>query len=55
MPTSSAAHLEALQARHSALSHKIEIEQSRPGASDWLLKSMKRQRLHLKEQIEGIS
>jgi hypothetical protein len=54
MPTSSSAHLEALQARHTALSHKIEIEQSRPGASDWLIKSLKRQRLYLKEQIEGI-
>ena len=51
----SATHRQALEARHAALSHKIELEQSRPGASDWYLKALKRQRLHLKEQIEGIS
>lgn len=55
MPYTSAAHREALEARHAAISHKIEVEQSRPGSSDWFLKSLKRQRLHLKEQIEGIS
>jgi hypothetical protein len=53
MPTS--ASRETLQARHSAISQKIQQEQSRPGSSDWLLKSLKRQKLHLKEQIEGIS
>jgi hypothetical protein len=52
MPTS--ASRETLLARHSAISQKIESEQSRPGSSDWLLKSLKRQKLHLKEQIEGI-
>lgn len=55
MPSVSASRLEALQARHSALSHKIEIEQSRPGSSDWLISSLKRQKLHLKEQMEGIA
>lgn len=55
MPSTNAARLEALQARHEALSHKIELEQSRPGTSDWYLKALKRQKLHLKEQIEGIS
>lgn len=54
MPTS-ASRLESLQARHTALSQKIEFEQGRPGSSDWLIKSLKRQRLHVKEQIEGIS
>ncbi len=53
MPTS-ASRLESLQARHSALSRKIEIEQARPGSSDWFVKSLKRQRLHVKEQMEGI-
>ena len=57
MPTSanSVSRLDALKSRHSALSHKIDIEQGRPGASDWIIRAMKRQRLHLKEQIEGIS
>lgn len=51
----SAMHRQALEARHNAISHKIEEEQVRPGASDWYLKALKRQKLHLKEQIEGIS
>ncbi len=48
------ARLEALNARHIALSNKIEQEQSRPGSSDYILRALKRQKLHLKEQIEGI-
>lgn len=52
---SSTARKQALESRHAAISHKIELEQSSPGASDWLIKSLKRQKLHLKEQIEGIS
>jgi hypothetical protein len=55
MPNSSASHLESLQARHRALAHKIELEQSRPGSSDWYLKALKTQKLHLKERIEGIA
>ncbi len=51
----SASRLEALKARHVALSNKIEMEQGRPGASDWYLSALKRQKLSLKEQIEGIS
>lgn len=56
-PTSSVAtsRLEALKARHTALEHRIEAEQGRPGASDWLLKSLKSQKLRLKEEIEGIA
>jgi len=51
----SAARLEALKSRHSALSNKIELEQRRPGSSDWYLRALKQQKLHLKEVIEGIS
>lgn len=51
----SSAHIQALEVRHAAISHKIELEQSRPGASDWYLKALKRQKLYLKQQIEGIS
>jgi hypothetical protein len=57
MPTSAStsSRQDALKSRHAALTNKIELEQGRPGASDWYLKALKRQRLHLKEQIEGIS
>lgn len=44
--------LEALRTRHSALSTKIEREQGRVSADDWYLKDLKRQKLHLKEEIE---
>jgi len=53
--TASVSRLEALKTRHTALSHKIEIEQGKPGSSDWYLSALKRQRLHLKEEIEGIA
>lgn len=46
---------QALETRHAALARKIELEQSRPGVSDWYLKALKSQKLHLKEQIEGIA
>lgn len=49
------ARLEALKARHTALSNKIEMEQNRPGTSDWYLRALKQQKLHLKEEIEQIS
>lgn len=54
MPYTSAARKEALRSRHNALDNKIRMEQSRPGTSDWLLKALKRQKLHLKELIESV-
>lgn len=53
--TASVSRLEALKTRHSALSHKIELEQGKPGSNDWYLRALKRQKLHLKEEIEGIA
>lgn len=50
-----AARLDALKTRHEALSHKIDEEQRRPGTSDWYLRALKQQKLHLKEEIEGIT
>lgn len=49
------AHLEALKARHVALSNKIESEQTRPGTSDWYLRALKQQKLFLKETIEEVA
>ncbi len=46
------ARVEALRARHSALSRKIESEQIRPSSSDWYLKDLKRQKLKIKEELE---
>lgn len=49
-----AARVEALRSRHEALSNKITLEQSRPGSSDWYLRALKQQKLHLKEEIEEL-
>ena len=49
-----AARVEALRTRHEALSNKIVMEQSRPGSSDWYLRALKQQKLHLKEEIEEL-
>ena len=48
------ARIEALRVRHEALSNKISMEQSRPGSSDWYLRALKTQKLHLKEEIESL-
>lgn len=48
------ARVEALRSRHEALSNKIELEQGRPGTSDWYLRALKQQKLHLKEEIETL-
>jgi hypothetical protein len=48
------ARVEALRSRHEALSNKIEMEQGRSGSSDWYLRALKQQKLHLKEEIEAL-
>lgn len=48
------ARLEALRARHSLLSMRLEEEQRRPATSDFYLRQLKKEKLMLKEQIEGI-
>lgn len=48
------ARVEALKARHAALAHKIEQEQNKLSTSDRYLRDLKRQKLVLKEEIEGI-
>lgn len=53
-PAAVAARVQALRSRHEALSNKIELEQSRPGSSDWYLRALKTQKLHLKEEIEAL-
>jgi len=54
MTASQPGRVEALRARHAALSQQIEREQSRLSASDMYLRNLKRQKLALKEELEGI-
>lgn len=46
--------VQALLARHSALARMIEKEQSSPASNDSKLRELKREKLLLKDQIEGI-
>ncbi|MSU88187.1 DUF465 domain-containing protein [Rhodobacteraceae bacterium 2CG4] len=48
-------HLNELRKKHEVLSKKIEEEQRRPGSDDLEITDMKRQKLHIKEEIERIS
>ncbi len=49
-----AARLEALKARHTALSDEIEQEQAKPAHDYCCIKKLKLKKLKLKEEIEGI-
>lgn len=52
--STSAARIQALKIKHKHLSEQIEREQSHPSVSDFLVSGLKREKLRLKEQIEGI-
>ena len=52
--SSSSARIEALKSKHKSLSRKIETEQSRPFISEYKINEWKREKLKLKEEIEGI-
>jgi len=54
MVSSSSARVEALKAKHKTLSRRIETEQSRPFISEYQISELKREKLKLKEEIEGI-
>lgn len=46
--------VEALKAKHKSLSNKIDDELKRPFVSEYQVSSLKREKLKLKEEIEGI-
>jgi len=46
--------LEALRQRHSVLSTRIEEAHKSPSTTDFYLRQLKKQKLVLKEEIEGI-
>jgi len=48
-------HLSELRKKHEVLSEQIEHEQRAPGSDGLHLSEMKRQKLHLKDEIERIS
>ena len=48
-------HLAELRKKHETLSEKIEAEQRSPGSDDLSIIELKKEKLHLKEEIERIS
>jgi len=52
--STSSARVEALKEKHKSLSQKIETEQSRPFISEYQISELKREKLKIKEEIEGI-
>ena len=51
---SMSSHLHELQKKHDALSKQVEVAQRSPGASDFEIGEMKKQKLKLKEEIERL-
>ncbi|MBX2835016.1 MAG: YdcH family protein [Micavibrio sp.] len=45
---------EALRSRHTVISGRIEQAQKCPSTTDFLLRQLKKQKLALKEEIDGI-
>lgn len=48
------AHIEALKEKHAVLETKIEAESSRPMPDDALVHTLKREKLHVKDEIERL-
>jgi len=44
-------HLDALRSKHRELDEKVQQVEKHPGSSDSEITKLKRQKLHLKEQI----
>ncbi len=48
------AHIEALKEKHAVLETKLDQENSRPMPDDALVHTLKREKLHLKDEIERL-
>ena len=48
-------HIQELRKKHQSLSVQVEEMQRSPGVSDLEIASLKKQKLHLKQQIERLS
>ncbi len=50
-----ASHLDQLKSRHQALKSKIKEEEMHPSADHLEIAAMKREKLHVKEEIEKLA
>lgn len=54
MHASQDAHIKALRHKHATLSQKVDEARNHHSTSDYYLSQLKKEKLLLKEQIEGI-
>lgn len=54
LSSSRSARLNALKKKHAILSTRLEDAQKSPSTNDFFLRQIKKEKLVLKEQIEGI-
>ncbi len=54
MSSAHVSRIKALREKHAFLSDTIEKMQGRPSTTDFYLRQLKKQKLMLKEEIEGI-
>lgn len=54
LSSSQPSRLEALRIRHAALNLRLEDAQKAPSTNDFFLRQLKKQKLMLKEEIEGL-
>ena len=52
--SSQSSRIEALRQKHAILSHQIEKAQNNLGTADFYLTQLKKQKLRIKEEIEGV-
>lgn len=48
-------HLDTLRQKHQGLEMKIREEERRPGADSTEIRTLKREKLHLKDEIQRLS
>ncbi|WP_375280046.1 YdcH family protein [Pseudooctadecabacter sp.] len=48
-------HLQELKKKHESLSNAVEVAQRSPGVDDLEISRLKKQKLHLKEEITRLS
>jgi hypothetical protein len=49
------AHVEALESKHAALQAQIDLEEQRPYPDDVLLHRLKKEKLRLKDALNGLT
>ncbi len=54
LASSQGTRIKALQTKHNVISSQLEEAQNSPSATDFYLRQLKKQKLHLKDELEGL-